>query len=54
MFQKIWYREGISQYVEGIIINPKKVLIQLIDKLKILEEGSNTENKFVIIFSLMI
>lgn len=53
LFQKIWYREGINQYIDGIIKIPKKVLSQFNDKLKILEEGSNTENKFVIIFNLM-
>lgn len=53
LFQKIWYREGINQYIEGIIKIPKKVLNQFSERLKILEEGSNTENKFVIIFNLM-
>lgn len=48
----IWYRDGMSQNIEGIIINPRKVLNQFKEKLKILEEGSNTENKLVIIFSL--
>jgi hypothetical protein len=41
----------MSQNIDGIINNPKNVLSQLRDKLKILDEGSNTENKFVIIFS---
>lgn len=53
LFHRILYRDGINQNIEGIIINPMKVLIQLIDKLKILDEGSNTENKFVIIFNLL-
>lgn len=50
LFQKIWYREGSNQYIEGIIKIPRIVLIQFNDKLKILDVGSNTENKFVIIF----
>lgn len=53
IFQIILYREGINQYKDGIIKIPKKVLNQLRDKLKILEEGSKTENKLLIIFSLM-
>lgn len=52
VFQKIVYREGINQYTEGINKIPKKVLIQFKDKLKILDEGSKTENKLVIIFNL--
>lgn len=53
LFQKIWYREGINQNIEGIIKIPKKVLNQFKERLKMLDEGSKTENKFVIIFNLM-
>lgn len=52
LFQIIWNRLGISQNMEGIIKRPKKVLSQFKDKFKIVVEGSNTENKFVIIFNL--
>lgn len=51
LFQIILYREGISQYKEGINKSPTIVDNQFNDKLKILEEGSNTENKLVIIFN---
>lgn len=44
------YREGISQYTEGINNNPNDVLIQFKEKLKMLGKGSNSENKFVITF----
>lgn len=54
LFQKIWYREGINQYIDGIIKIPIKVLNQLSERLKILDDGSNTENKLVIIFNLRI
>jgi len=50
--QNIWVREGINQKDKGIINNPRNVLIQFNDKLKIEEEGSNEENKLVIIFKL--
>lgn len=52
--QKKVIREGISQKYIGNKIIPKKVLIQLIEKEKIEEVGSKTENKFIIIFSLKI
>lgn len=52
LFQIIWYREGINQKEQGIKSNPIKVLNQFKDKLKIVVEGSKTENKFVIIFNL--
>lgn len=45
------YREGIIQYIEGINNKPKKVLVQFKDRLNRLVEGSNTLNRFVIIFS---
>jgi hypothetical protein len=51
LFHRIWCREGINQYIGGIIIKPIKVLIQLREKLKMFDEGSNTENKLVIIFN---
>jgi hypothetical protein len=43
-------REGISQYIEGISINPNKVLIQFNLILKLVV-GSKELNKFVIIFN---
>lgn len=49
--QKNINRDGIIQKDKGRIKNPKKVLIQLKEKLKIEEEGSNTENKFIIILN---
>jgi hypothetical protein len=45
-------REGINQKDIGIIKNPIKVLIQFNENEKIDVEGSNTENKFIIIFNL--
>lgn len=54
LFQIIWYREGMNQNIGGIIKIPKNVLIQFNERLKMLVEGSKTENKFVIIFSLMV
>ena len=51
LFQIMLYRDGIIQYIDGIISNPINVLSQFNERLKILEEGSNTENKLVIIFS---
>lgn len=53
LFQIIWYREGINQKEHGINNKPKKVLNQFRESLKIVVEGSKTENKFVIIFNLM-
>lgn len=44
------YREGIIQNIDGININPKKVLIQFKERLNIVVEGSNTLNRLVIIF----
>lgn len=51
LFHKIWWREGISQNMGGIRASPRKVLIQLRERPKMLEEGSKTENRFVIIFT---
>lgn len=45
-------RDGINQKDSGKIIKPKNVLSQFKDKLKIDDDGSNTENKFIIIFNL--
>ena len=53
LFHTIIWRLGINQYIIGINNKPIKDLIQFNDKLKILEEGSNTENKLVIIFNLL-
>lgn len=52
LFQIIWYRDGINQKEQGINKRPIKVLNQFNDRLKIVVEGSNTENKLVIIFNL--
>jgi len=53
LFHIILYREGINQYINGIKNNPRIILIQFNDKLKIVVEGSKTENKFVITFKLI-
>lgn len=42
----------MNQKEHGINNNPINVLNQFNDKLKIVVEGSNTENKLVIIFNL--
>lgn len=44
------HREGIAQKSDGINNIPKKVESQFIGRDKIVEVGSNTENKLVIIF----
>jgi hypothetical protein len=41
-----------SHILVGINMIPINVLVQLIDMFIILVDGSNTENRFVIIFSL--
>jgi hypothetical protein len=46
-------RDGISHILIGINKIPINVLVRLIDIFIILVDGSNTENKFVIIFSLI-
>jgi hypothetical protein len=46
-------RDGINHNLVGINIIHMKVLVQLIDIFIILVDGSNTENKFVILFSLI-
>lgn len=47
---KIWYREGINQYIEGIINNPRNVLSQFKEEPRLVA-GSNVEKRFVIIFN---
>ncbi|MGI4667870.1 hypothetical protein ACR2YZ_28855 [Klebsiella pneumoniae] len=44
-------RVGTNQKIRGNIIKIINVLNQLIDKLKIVVDGSKTENKLVIIFN---
>lgn len=51
-FHIIKWRLGINQNENGININPKKVLIQLIGMFNKLVDGSKIENKLVIIFNL--
>jgi len=46
-------REGINHIVDGIKSNPIMVLNQLSGRLNVLVDGSNTENKLVIIFNLL-
>lgn len=53
LFQIIEYREGMNQKAVGIRVKPKIVLIQFSERFITLVEGSNTENRFVIIFSLL-
>lgn len=52
LFHMMKCRDGINQYVDGININPKIVLNQLMDRLFRLVDGSKTENRFLIIFNL--
>lgn len=51
LFQIMLNRDGINQKEHGIINKPIKVLNQFNERLKIVVEGSKTENKFVIIFN---
>jgi hypothetical protein len=51
VFHIIVCRDGINHILMGINIIPMNVLVQLIDVFIILVDGSNTENRFVIIFS---
>jgi hypothetical protein len=44
-------RLGINQYIYGIINNPRDVLIQFRLRVIIDLDGSNTENRFVIMVS---
>ena len=48
--QKIINREGNNQNIKGKNKTPKIVLSQLIDKERILVEGSKIEKRFIIIF----
>jgi hypothetical protein len=54
LFQKILNREGITQKIMGKNKIPKNELNQFRDKLKIFVEGSKIENKFIIIFRLVL
>jgi hypothetical protein len=51
-FHDIVCPEGINHILIGMNINPRNVLVQLRGKLNALVDGSNTENRFLIIFSL--
>ncbi len=51
LFHMIWDREGTNQYKLGKSRRPINILVQLRDAPKILEVGSKTENKLVIIFN---
>ena len=51
LFHKIKWRDGIN-HIEGINNMPRNVLNKLNDILLILVDGSKTENKLVLIFSL--
>lgn len=53
VFHSSGYREGINHILIGIRVNPRKVLSQFKDRLRLLVDGSNTENKFLIIFRLI-
>jgi predicted sulfurtransferase len=48
--QKIIFREGINQKVNGKNKIPKRVLNQLKEIDRMFVEGSKIENKFIIIF----
>lgn len=52
LFHIIVCRDGNNQNIGGIIIIPINVLVQFNCIFMILDEGSNTENKLLIIFSL--
>lgn len=52
LFQNIERREGINQKIIGKKSIPNIVLIQFIEILKILVDGSKIENKFIIIFNI--
>jgi hypothetical protein len=52
VFQIMVCRDGINQILVGMIIIPKNVLVQLIERFMFLVDGSNTENKLLIIFRL--
>lgn len=46
-----WYK-GINHILSGMKSSSMKVLAQLKDMFMVLVDGPNTENKFIIIFSL--
>jgi hypothetical protein len=50
IFHAIVCREGINHIVIGRNMIPRNVLVQLIDIFIILVDGSNTENRFTVIF----
>lgn len=54
LFQNIERREGKNQNIMGKNKIPRVVLNQFNEKLKILVEGSKIENKFIIIFRLIV
>lgn len=54
VFHRVEYRDGINHILVGISSSPRKVLTQFKDKLKFLVDGSNTENRFLIIFNLIV
>ena len=53
LFQIIKIREGINQYMLGIMINAISAAVQFNERFMILDEGSKTEKRLVIIFSLL-
>jgi hypothetical protein len=54
LFQNMELREGKNQNNIGKNIIPNIVLIQFKEKLRILVEGSKIENRFIIIFNLVL
>lgn len=54
LFNNSLYRDGIIQNIDGMINSPINVLIQFRDSLNTLDEGSKTEKRLFIIFSLLI
>lgn len=54
LFHNSDHREGIAQNIIGRKRIPRKVESQLSGNDKMLEVGSNTENRLVIIFSLFL
>lgn len=53
LFQRILDREGIKKKRGGMNSIPMTVLIQFIERLKLVE-GSNDENRFIIIFRFLV
>lgn len=52
LIHKKFHRDGINQNIDGISIIPNTVLNQF-KEIPDLVDGSNDENKFVIIFNLI-